>query len=301
MNSNCDELLNVLIYYEMFQYPLTKEELFERSKLSMEEVERGVKELLAAQKIFQFGAFYSLKNNPSIEENRIKRNQLAQKAIPKARFIAKIVANFPFIRGLFLSGSISKDCMDENSDIDFFIVAAPNRLWIARLACILFKKIFLLNSTKFFCFNYIIDSEHLKFEDHSLFIATEISTLIPVYGEKYCTAIRNENGWIIDFFPNFPKKKMLEVYKNQTVVQKLTESFFNNSFGDWLDNWLLNKTVKINKKRHDPKLFENPRYYLNFQKHVAKSHTTDNYPTILKVYRERIQEYTQKCTARQNA
>lgn len=301
MNNYCDEILKVLIYYEMFQYPLTKNELFERSKLSIEEVERGIKELLAAKKIFQFGTFYTLQNNPFIAENRIKRNQLAQKSIPKARFISKIVANFPFIRGLFLSGSISKDCMDENSDIDFFIVAAPNRLWIARLACIVFKKIFLLNSPKFFCFNYIIDSEHLKFEDHSLFIATEISTLIPVYGEEYYTAIRNKNGWITDFFPNFPKKKMLKVYKNQPVIQKIAESIFDNSFGDWLDNWLLNKTVEINKKRHDSKLFDNPKYYLNFQKHVAKSHITDNYPTILKVYRERIQEYTQKCAAGQNA
>ena len=62
MNNYCDEILKVLIYYEMFQYPLTKEELFERSKLSMEEVERRVKELLAAQKIFQFGAFYKIKS-----------------------------------------------------------------------------------------------------------------------------------------------------------------------------------------------------------------------------------------------
>jgi hypothetical protein len=297
MNSYCDEILKVLIYYEMFQYPLTKNELFERSKLSMEEVERGVKELLVAKKIFQFGIFYSLHNSPFIEEVRIKRNQLAQKSIPKAIFIAKIVANFPFIRGLFLSGSISKDCMDENSDIDFFIVAAPNRLWIARLVCILFKKIFLLNSTKFFCFNYIIDSEHLQFEDHSLFIATEISTLIPVYGEEYYGVIQDKNGWIADFFPNFPKRETHEVYKNQPVIQKLAERFFTNSFGDRLDNWLLNKTVEINKKRHDPKLFDNPKYYLNFQKHVAKSHTTENYPTIVKVYRERIQEYTQKCAA----
>jgi hypothetical protein len=159
----------------------------------------------------------------------------------------------------------------------------------------------LLNSTKFFCFNYIIDSEHLKFEDHSLFIATEISTLIPVYGEEYYTAILDKNGWITDFSPNFPKRKMIEKAKSQPFIQRMAESFFNNSFGDWLDNWLLNKTVEINKKRHDPKLFNNPKYYLNFQKHVAKSHTTDNYPTILIVYRERIQEYTQKCTAGQNA
>ncbi|MFN8348960.1 MAG: hypothetical protein U0X91_28425 [Spirosomataceae bacterium] len=301
MNNDCDELLKVLIYYDMFQYPLTKEELYERSKLSKEEVERGIKGLLAANKIFRFGPFYSLQNNSSIVAARIQRNQLAEKSIPKARFIAKIVANFPYIRGLFLSGSISKDCMDKDSDIDFFIVAAPNRLWIARLACILFKKIFLLNSTKFFCFNYIIDSDHLTFEDHSLFIATEISTLIPVYGEEYYTAIRDKNDWVADFFPNFPKRKTIEVYKSRPVMQKVAESLFNNSFGDRLDTWLLKKTLSINKKRHDPKLFDNPKYYLNFQKHVAKSHTTDNYPTILKGYRERVQDYTQKCVVGQNA
>lgn len=293
MDNYCDEILKVLIYYELFQYPLTKVEIFERSKLTFDEVEQGVNQLLVEKRIFLIEGFYSLENNRSIAQTRIARNQLAQKYLPKARLISKIVSHFPFIRGIFLSGSISKNCMDKDSDIDFFIVTAPNRLWIARLVCVLFKKIFLLNSPKYFCFNYLIDSQHLHFEDRSLFIATEIASLIPVYGNELYAKIHDENRWIRGYFPNLRLRETPELAQKPPRLQRFLETLLDNRVGDWLDDWLLAKTLKINEKRHETKLFANPKFYLNFQKHVAKSHTTDNYPKIVKFYQEKTQAYIQ--------
>jgi predicted nucleotidyltransferase len=52
---------------------------------------------------------------------------LAVKHIKKAKAVAKFLSWFPYIRGIAISGSLSKNFADENSDLDFFIITAANR------------------------------------------------------------------------------------------------------------------------------------------------------------------------------
>ena len=81
-----------------------------------------------------------------------------------------------------ISGSLSKGYYDDDGDIDFFIITSPKRLWIARTFLILYKKIFLLNSRKYFCVNYFISSNALEIEEKNIFTATELTTLLPMFG-----------------------------------------------------------------------------------------------------------------------
>jgi predicted nucleotidyltransferase len=53
--------------------------------------------------------------------------ELARK---KAAFISK----FPFIRGIFVSGSLSKNYADDKSDLDFFVVTSDGQSIVGRLA-----------------------------------------------------------------------------------------------------------------------------------------------------------------------
>ncbi len=291
MKNYSAEILKILVYSDIFKYPLTSTEIYERSKLSIIEVEKGLEVLVKSKKVFLIEDFYSLHNSNEIIESRKNRNQLAQKSFSTARFITKIISIFPFIRGVFLSGSISKFCMEKNSDIDFFIITAPNRLWIARTFCIFFKKFFLFNSEKYFCFNYIIDSNHLKINDLSVFTANEISSLIPVFGEAICRRFFEENNWVNDFFPNYPiGKKPIKIVKKSWIQESL-ESIFNNKLSDKLDNWLFIKTLEINQKRHPAKFFQNPDFFINFQRFVAKAHTTNGHQKILEKYRNSLHSY----------
>ena len=86
--------------------------------------------------------------------------------------------------------------MDEHSDLDFFIITKPNRLWIARMLLALYQKIVLLNSHKYFCVNYFVDEHHLAIEEKNLYTATELSTLIPLYGKEYYPQLMMANHWI---------------------------------------------------------------------------------------------------------
>ena len=58
----------------------------------------------------------------------------------RAKWGASIIAAFPFVRAVGISGSLSKQYADENSDIDYFIITAANRLWIAKNLPAYFQK-----------------------------------------------------------------------------------------------------------------------------------------------------------------
>ena len=67
----------------------------------------------------------------------------------------------PYVRGVFISGQLSRYIADQKSDIDYFIVTEPERLWIVRTLFVLFRRTFLLNNRKYFCTNYYVTTEKL--------------------------------------------------------------------------------------------------------------------------------------------
>ncbi|MVM30920.1 hypothetical protein GO755_12835 [Spirosoma sp. HMF4905] len=285
------DVLNILIYSDIFQYPLTRKEIFERGKLDDNELDICLSALLHEERIFLIDGYYSLRNDPTLITLRSERNVRANNYIKKARVIAKVLARFPFIRAVFLSGSISKNCVDKKGDVDFFIITESKRLWLAQFFCSMFKRTILLNRTKYFCYNYIIDNKHLLIDERSIYTAFEIKTLIPLLGYDYYKRMLNENSWASIFFPKYPVSPDNDVIRRQSKVQKILEYLLNNSLGEYIDNWLLNYSLRKRKKRLASKFFENPVYYTNLQRHVAKSHTNDHYPNIIKEYHQKTQRY----------
>ncbi|MEZ5195381.1 MAG: hypothetical protein R2764_02960 [Bacteroidales bacterium] len=83
----------------------------------------------------------------------------------KAKRFSTFISNFPYVRGISLSGSLSKGYIGDDPDIDYFIITKENRLWLSCTMLIAFKKIFLFNSCKYFCVNYFIDTNNLEIEE----------------------------------------------------------------------------------------------------------------------------------------
>jgi hypothetical protein len=156
--------------------------------------------------------------------------------------MSKRIMSFPFVESVNISGALSKNFIDDDGDIDFFIITAPNKLWIARTLLIAYKKIVLFNSKKYFCVNYFISTNHLEIDEQNKFTATELVTLIPVYGEKAYTNFVTKNKWVETIFPNKPmesqprfkdfKKPLVSNFFEQIfnipVIGESFESFFKN-------------------------------------------------------------------------
>ena len=240
-------LLKPLFYFSLFRYPLTEEEIFAFSELkSKEKVKEELDRLVEEKIIYYIDGFYLCENEKAQVERRLAGNKMAKEIHSKANKVSRFISKFPYVEGVGISGSLSKGYFDEDGDIDFFIITSPNRLWIARTFLILYKKIFLLNSKKYFCVNYFISTNALEIDEKNRFTATELVTLLPMYGNGSFHEFYKKNQWVNNFLPN---KTITEGLENLNPVKKplvtrLTESSLNNKLGDYLDLFFLKITYK---------------------------------------------------------
>jgi len=204
---------------------------------------------------------------------------------------AELIANFPFVRAVMVSGSLSKGYMDENSDLDFFIVTAPNRLWVARTLLVLYKRIFLRNSHKHFCVNYFVDARHLEIEEKNLFTATELVTLIPLQNQKCYQALLSANQWYNRFFPNFKPAKGDLSDQGHHVPQKFLEALLS-PVATGLDKFFMRITLD-RWNRFYGKEFARADFDIAFKsrRHVSKSHPNHYQKKILELYQRKLIEY----------
>lgn len=270
------DIIKSLLYSDLFNYPLTAEELFNRrsiGNISFMDMQKTLKSLLAKKLIFQFEDHYSVHNAPELSEKRTKGNQMAADKMPKARKISNFINAFPFVRAVFLSGSISKNYMEEDSDIDYFIITSPKRLWICRTILILYKKVFLLNSRKHFCLNYFIDEDHLLIEEQNLFTATELITTIPVCGKNLYEKFFEVNKWVKNYYFNPPKSKFENLLlPSKRRLKSLLEAMLSGKFGSWMDKKCMNFTISYWKKKF-PKFSPSEfNIALKSKKTVSKHH-----------------------------
>ncbi|MEI9810645.1 MAG: hypothetical protein WDO16_23755 [Bacteroidota bacterium] len=142
-----------------------------------------LEQLVAEGTIFRIAEFYLLQNDSALVKRRREGNQRAGQLLPKAMRIGRFLSRFPYVRGVGISGSLSKMYADEKADIDFFIITKANRLWIARTFMHLFKKLtFLTGRQHLYCMNYYIDEKALKLGEQNIYTAIETVTLLPAGG-----------------------------------------------------------------------------------------------------------------------
>lgn len=276
----------------MFSYPLNPREIFnslDRNSTNVNEVQSALTDLVAGGRLAYHKNFYGF---GSIEENvtrRLEGNRLAIEAMPKARKWSRFISGFPYVRGVFLSGSISKNFMEEDGDIDYFVVTKPGRLWLSRTLLVLYKKLFLLNSHKYFCVNYFIDTEHLEIEEQNLFTATELVTLIPICGADNYVLFMDKNNWVRKHFPNFPAYETASILKVKNgPFKRIVEFCFNNPLGGIVDRFCMKMTVGFWKRKFND--FEKDRFdiALKSRSYVSKHHPNNYQQKVLTAFEKRF-------------
>jgi hypothetical protein len=291
------QVVNTLLYYDIFNYPLKASEVFRFTGVNAPEIYiQDTLEYLVAQKhVFQFGDFYSVQPNEENITRRVKGNAEAEKYLTLAQKQALLIARFPFVRAVMASGSLSKGYMDEKSDLDFFIVTEPGRLWIARTLLVVYKRMFLSNSHKYFCVNYFVDSDHLEIEEKNLFTATELATVVPLYNGAAYNDLQEANQWIKNFFPNYKSRQVEFVPENKSSSIKIIVENFINLFSVSLERYLmrlsLNRWKKIYQRDYAAAEFQ---IAFKTQKHASKNHPRNYQKKVMDLYNEKVDRFTEK-------
>jgi hypothetical protein len=266
-------IIRTLAYYDIFSYPLTAAEIYYNlgsNHTNLDEIKNELKNLSSYNIIYSKEEFFQLTDDEKYILRRKKGNELAKRRLKTAKKVSDLISRFPFIRGILLSGSISKGFMEEDSDIDYFIITYPNRVWFSRLILMLFKKLFLFNSKKIFCINYFVDSEKLEIEEKNIFTATEIVTLLPTYGKKIYDEFYEKNYWVKEFYPNYPKRETGNVIdRKDGIVKNFLEKILSKNIGDKIDDFAMSVFEKFNRIKY--KNYGNEEFKIAFKSSKKES------------------------------
>ena len=228
-----------LHYFDFFDHALSVSEIQRFLELRVDEVQLNdaLGALVAHSEVVAEQGWYGLKK--SSVENRIKYLALNQRKLRIARRVGWFIRFFPFVRGVYLSGSLSKmGVQSEMDDLDFFILTAPGRVWTAKLVLIAFKKVFLLDSEKYFCINLLMDEDKLEIAKQNRYTATEVISLITLSNPSGRSRFLAENAWVRTYFPNVV---LPELQAQRPARTRLVERVINVCFGKGLERWAKKK------------------------------------------------------------
>lgn len=305
-NLSCDleivsQILEPLFYYDVFSYPLTIHEIYEFSchtsmgETPISQLEETLRELVEKGYLYEINQFYLLTNAPKWVQTRKENNKRASKYINRAHKMTRLMTYFPYVRGVFISGSLSKNVMPLDGDIDYFIVTKPKRLWVARTFLILFKKVFLFNSKKHFCVNYFVDETLLEIEEKNRFTATEVATVLPVYGTQTYQDFWAANQWLKNYYPNvIPRNIEQMLPEKQAWVQFLIEGVLNTRLGDWLDTFFMKRTLKRWDVKFGDMATEDFKIALKSRRNVSKHHPRLFQQKVIQAFEKRVSAFEEK-------
>jgi len=285
--------LATLAYFDLFSYPLTVDEvyLFMPVKYDQQEFNYALRGLVMDRHIFKLDKYYTLKNDYFLIERREKGNAKAKDMMATAKKVSDLLIRFPYVRGIAISGSLSKNFADEDSDIDLFIITKKNRLWIARTFMHIFKKFtFLAKKEHYFCMNYYIDEQDLQIHEKNVYTATEVATLIPMNGDVVFAQFFAANAWTREYLPNKCLRISTAKPLNNSLWKRFTEFIFNNRLGNAIDNLLMRITVSRWNKKMLAKKRNNHGFIMGMDagKHYTKPDPVNFQNKLMLRYQERV-------------
>lgn len=271
---------DILQYFSIFQFPLFVWEIHKYMNFpcTEEELKAVLDDLILTEHIYRFDECYSNVNEESWAVKKKEAYKRALSRLEQAGKNARFIAKFPFVKMVAISGSLSKYSSKPDGDIDYFIVTAKNRLWIARTLLHLFKKqTFLVGKQHDFCMNYFVDTSDLMIEEQNKFTAIEIASLICKNGQDVFSEFLNQNAWIQQFLPNVKLKA------EQKASKSISKS---NAILDGLNIKLMNLTDQKWKAKWKRKGYDMSQYELAFKTSVSvsKNHPKNYQKRVLDTY-----------------
>ncbi len=288
------EVLRTLLYYDIWSHPLTEEELYAFlpvNSMPFDQFRNRLRTEVVGKAVQHHDGYYFVKGKTdAVVRQRLRRMRHAQRMWFMARVATHIIKRFPFVRAVLVSGDLSKNATCKESDVDFFIVTEPGRLWITRILLVLFKKVFLVNSKKFFCINSFVASDNLRLDEQNIYTATEVATLKPLYNSTLFYRYLEANQWIKEYFPNYDPRHLAMPRCNDRAskLQRMVEWPFRLFDASRLDVYLMRMMERLWAKRYPQYDDETRRRIFRCTRGESRAYVGNFQETILALYAHRL-------------
>ncbi len=294
----CIDCLN---YFAVFRHPLTAAEVHSFISVSagLEEVKDCLEMLCEQGIIARHKEYFMPVLHKDWVSERLAGKERALALLQQSGWGTRIIATFPFVDGIAISGSLSKWYAGKQGDVDYFIITRSHRLWIARTLLHIFKKLtFLTGSQHYFCMNYFVDRESLTICHQNQYTAIEVATLIPVYNAPLINAMKAQNTWIHSYLPNYTQSGTTAfMYHNgRAIFKSLSEKLLNLLFPRSLNRLLMKLTAwrwrrKWRNNGYTPEAFQ--QAFMSTP-HISKNHPVDYERKVLKALEVQLVETGRK-------
>jgi glycosyltransferase involved in cell wall biosynthesis len=191
-----------LAYADLFDYPLVLREIHYGlfgMRASLAEIRQATKNLEESGEIAQENGYYFVSGRAAIVTVRQQRRILSQEFLERNRRWLQLVKNFPFVRGVAISGAMAFQNCKPGDDIDLFLIVEKGRLWMVYSSLVALLKLF--GKRRLLCLNCLIDMENLRIEDQDMFVAHQIGFLQPLSGAEFFRQFFRANMWCRRYLP----------------------------------------------------------------------------------------------------
>lgn len=268
-----------LVYSAVFSCPLTPVQLYRRLpgvKCAYPVFTRALNRLCYDYpELFRFDSRY-IYLEPWVCSGKQRDADLADNAIfvQKNGKLIRWLSRLPWIMGIYYSGGTVHGSHLSGRDLDLFIVASRDRIWL--LYTLLKGFAFLVRHTDILCFNYLVDESALTIHhQRDLYSAHQLACLRPASRIPEMPEPLAYNQWVFDFFPNLKKAGETPVRKEAAAGPMYWLNMA--AMGWWTHRWIRRGL----KNRNGGLLWDF---------HRIKLHTHDHRPFVYERYQDLLRE-----------
>ncbi len=235
-------MLGALAYADLFDYPLSLPEMVRYqidTRLSQEEIASCLKDSrrLARAIARSANGFYALAGREAVFATRRERAAASARVWARAHAYGKLLARFPFVRMMAVTGALAVDNIAEKPDIDLLVVAAPGRVWITRRLIVAVVRLARILRDDL-CPNYIISEDNLTLDQRDLFTAHELAQMVPLYGFDVYKRMLADNDWATKYLPAaFGEPRRTEREAKRSWIRKGVERLLGLGVFDRWERW----------------------------------------------------------------
>ncbi|MCK6505831.1 hypothetical protein L6R53_20990 [Myxococcota bacterium] len=198
-------IVRLVLYFDVFQHPLTQAELVRLVCPDDPDLVPQALARLAARGIVERRDHWCFRPGRSAAiARRQERARHAERTWPLARLASALLARVPFVRGVLITGGMSKGSTAPGDDVDFLLLVAPGRVWTLKSLLQGARRAWPEPIRDLFCTNYLLAEDRPLVDDRNLFTAVELATAVPMYGPAGCAALLRANAWSRRFVPGMP-------------------------------------------------------------------------------------------------
>lgn len=241
-----------ICYHDIFDYPLTKEELKKWSP-------KKVKGFNLSRKISTNGNYYFVNGRKFVVKKRLKNEKYSKKKLQIAVRASKLMSLIPTIKMVGITGALAMNNAARESDIDFLVVTKNNTLWLTRPVVYILLWLFGYKSrisfntkTKYknifeyivalfeilrtfdlkikdekdrFCINMWLDEYDLTWDkkDRNIYTAHEILQVVPIVNkDNTFDKFLSSNQWVTSFWSNKIKTEKYKIIRIKNTNKLLS-------------------------------------------------------------------------------